>query len=267
MNYDHLFENLLKEKNRKFQTQQSRPASSGNSVFSRSHWLFDLGLVKSPAVEVTTIDASELLAQDVLSSLKNWVEETTLPLPIAEKIVEFPGGEIAMVNPSNDLGTSIDLGLSSVDSRPSISTKILFVLKVSEGTDVSSPDYENSESFQLFLKMIQAMKLLTSEYKIHLIDELSAEKVQLVKDDVARFHPGFVVTFGGAITSSLLNKKERLERVHGKFFQGVLNAQSFAPIKTIIVPVFHPDYLLVNAAMKRTAWNDLQKILQHFSLV
>ena len=45
--------------------------------------------------------------------------------------------------------------------------------------------------------------------------------------------------------------------IHGQFFEKQYGDTAFS-----LMPVFHPDFLVINPNMKRTAWADLQKVME-----
>jgi uracil-DNA glycosylase family 4 len=66
-----------------------------------------------------------------------------------------------------------------------------------------------------------------------------------------------VVTLGAFASNLLLEGQERLSKIHGNFFP-----RSFSDnFHTQIVPLFHPNFLLINPSMKKSAWMDMQKIM------
>jgi DNA polymerase len=69
--------------------------------------------------------------------------------------------------------------------------------------------------------------------------------------------PMYVVSLGAVSTNILLNSKEKMSAIHGNFFNLHANTWNYQ-----MMPIFHPDFLLINPNMKRTAWMDLQKLMQ-----
>jgi hypothetical protein len=138
-------------------------------------------------------------------------------------------------------------------------TKVLFV----------GDTYNGSEE-DLLGKMIIAMKLGQDEFvRLQLDNDLlnisDVEKnqenpdISYIKliDSIETHAPLFVISLGAVVTNLLVGKKEKMSGIHGKFFK--LKANSF---EFQLMPLFHPDFLLINPNMKRTAWIDLQNIMQ-----
>lgn len=61
--------------------------------------------------------------------------------------------------------------------------------------------------------------------------------------------PELIITLGGPATQTLLETKEGITRLHGRLFQYG---------ETLLLPTFHPAYLLRSPAQKKPAWQDLQ---------
>jgi len=69
---------------------------------------------------------------------------------------------------------------------------------------------------------------------------------------------------GANVTASFMGKKERISKLHGQVIRRdfSLNGQT----RTLnLMPIFHPEYLLINASMKKTAWEDFQKAMELMS--
>jgi len=110
-------------------------------------------------------------------------------------------------------------------------------------------------------KMATAMKLRPGEYEVRDFSNNSLENEQnILKSEVKALikdlRPKVVVTFGAAMTNFILDKQERLSKIHGKFFPNIFEGHQVQ-----IVPVFHPGFLIINPNMKRSAWVDLQKVM------
>lgn len=132
---------------------------------------------------------------------------------------------------------------------------------------------ENSQD-DLLGKMIQAMKLNNTEYsrlafdkKLEDVDDLSAN-LKAPNDSTLKLwqailleKPKFLVSLGATLTNILLGKREKLSTIHGQFIEITISSGTNSHICQL-VPIFHPDFLLINPNMKRTAWIDLQKVME-----
>jgi uracil-DNA glycosylase family 4 len=116
---------------------------------------------------------------------------------------------------------------------------------------------DKGQSRELLNKMIQAMKLSNDEYSILEIEVEKKEKLEDIKSQILAEKPSVVVTLGAFASNLLLEGQERLSKIHGNFFP-----RSFSDnFHTQIVPLFHPSFLLINPGMKKSAWMDMQKIM------
>lgn len=134
--------------------------------------------------------------------------------------------------------------------------------------------YVEASGDDLLGKMIVAMKLRPGEFnrvafneKLEDVNDLaknltepSVETVELL-EQIKKFKPNIVVSLGATVTNILLGKREKLSGIHGQFFDKTLtlNNESYT---YQVMPIFHPDFLIINPNMKRTAWIDLQKVME-----
>jgi len=145
-----------------------------------------------------------------------------------------------------------------VSLNPNSKIKILFI-----------GDTFNGEGEDLLLKMISAMKLLPEEYKRIALDP-DLENLNLDSDEflnqssylnliglIENEAPMFVISLGAIVTNCLIGRREKMSGIHGKYFKLSANQYEYQ-----LMPIFHPEFLLINPNMKRTAWIDLQKVMQ-----
>lgn len=78
-----------------------------------------------------------------------------------------------------------------------------------------------------------------------------------VERQIAIIKPDVVVLLGGIAAKSLLNEKQGITRLRGKWRQLEIAG---LPSPVDVMPTFHPAYLLRQPAAKREAWQDLQAI-------
>jgi uracil-DNA glycosylase family 4 len=128
-------------------------------------------------------------------------------------------------------------------------------------------------------KMIQAMKLKGVEVNrvsfneaLDNVNDLAenlinptVETIELL-NQIKKFKPNIVVSLGATVTNILLGKREKLSSIHGQFFEKSLEliAENYS---YHLMPIFHPDFLLINPNMKRTAWIDLQKVMERIGKI
>lgn len=136
-------------------------------------------------------------------------------------------------------------------------------------------DTYNGEGDDLLGKMIIAMKLENEDFYRHQMDEELESITDLVANlespsratqDILKLieekRPKIVVTLGATITNILLGKREKLSSIHGQFFEKQEGACFYS-----LMPIFHPDFLQINPNMKRTAWIDLQKVMERIGKI
>ncbi|MBT3585254.1 MAG: hypothetical protein HN509_10115 [Halobacteriovoraceae bacterium] len=88
---------------------------------------------------------------------------------------------------------------------------------------------------------------------------------ELSLHQILKWKPQFVISMGAISSALLLGKRERISKVHGKFCSRQVTSENGEGHSFQLVPLFHPNYLAINPNMKRSAWNDLQKIMQALS--
>jgi len=126
------------------------------------------------------------------------------------------------------------------------------------------------EGEDLLGRMIGAMKLTTGEFfryplneALENVSDLAAnlenpdEATKTLFSFIAEKRPKVVVSLGATVTNILLGRREKLSGIHGQFFEKQVGDCHFS-----LMPVFHPDFLVINPNMKRTAWIDLQKVME-----
>ncbi|MDD4976625.1 MAG: hypothetical protein PHY93_19875 [Bacteriovorax sp.] len=131
------------------------------------------------------------------------------------------------------------------------------------------------EGDDLLGKMIAAMKLTGAEFNRFPMEEALDDIVDLAKNleepscatqklfnTIVEKRPKFVVSLGATVTNILLGKREKLSTIHGQFFEKRVGECVYS-----LMPIFHPDFLVINPNMKRTAWIDLQKVMERIGKI
>lgn len=116
---------------------------------------------------------------------------------------------------------------------------------------------------QLLTKIIEAIGMKREEVLIGNVnrcrppgnrpptfEEASQCKPFLLRE-IAAARPEVIVVLGNTAMKNLLDTKEGITRVRGRF-------QDFKGIK--VMPTFHPAYLLRDPSKKRETWDDLKKV-------
>ncbi len=190
----------------------------------------------------------------VLQGLKKFTEEK---LEEAPKIV-FPGGEIGLKPAQNQRRRELSYPISSPIKNP------LCDLTPATTQDLTLFIGETLKEEQklMLTKMIQAMKI-GDHRRLAVVEEEAelGEWLENVLLHIAKLKPKIVVCLGALVTNLLLGEKERLSRIHGQFFAMDLVFSDGVESQFQFVPIFHPEFLLINPKMKEATWNDLKKIM------
>ena len=121
---------------------------------------------------------------------------------------------------------------------------------------------------QLLTRMIQAIQLDRNEVYIANVvkcrppdnrdpqeDEI-ATCLPFLKKQLAVIQPRIVCTLGRFSTQALLGTKEGITKLRGRF-QRLENG-------IMVMPTYHPSFLLRSPEKKREAWEDLQKVQKEY---
>ena len=82
--------------------------------------------------------------------------------------------------------------------------------------------------------------------------------IPFLRKQIAAISPQIIVTLGSVATNNLLSASLSITKVRGEFRQmgGVL-----------VMPTFHPSYLLRNPGAKREVWEDMKKVRDRLRLI
>lgn len=119
---------------------------------------------------------------------------------------------------------------------------------------------------QLLTKMIEAMGMKRDEVIIGNVNRCrppgnrqpTLEEAAICRPflfrEIAAIQPEIIVVMGNTALRNLLEVREGITRVRGKF-------QDFRGIK--VMPTFHPAYLLRDPSKKRETWEDLKMVMDY----
>lgn len=117
---------------------------------------------------------------------------------------------------------------------------------------------------ELLTKMIAAMKLGDRPiYRLPMPDDegLHEDWKRQVARHISFLRPRLLVSLGALTTNLIFAQKERLSHIHGTFFRLELNYSCGGEQAVEMIPIFHPEFLLINPKMKEATWTDLKKIM------
>ncbi|MCK4265020.1 uracil-DNA glycosylase [Candidatus Babeliales bacterium] len=119
---------------------------------------------------------------------------------------------------------------------------------------------------QVFDKIIEAMNIKRDEIwisnvvkcrppnnRVPLPQESSKCTELMLFREIEIIKPKIICTLGATATQALLGPNAKLSQVRGQI-------QKYK--KTLVVPTYHPAYLLRNPAQKKKVWQDMQQILK-----
>jgi len=200
--------------------------------------------------------------EHALESMDKFVSKATEDKPVGQKIIQLEHGH---VEKKQDETATISLTKSSTDEFTSHLEGIQVLSgEFSDVKCVFLGDTSHTDDDDLLMKMIQAMKLQTGEYLRIPLENISqnSDEFSDLCIGLKKVNPAVLVTMGAIATNVMLGKKERLSRVHGVTTDKTVEFTDGVQWNYKMVPIFHPDYLKINPKMKRTAWDDLQKVMK-----
>lgn len=200
---------------------------------------------------------------DALTKLGDLIEKSSEPL-IRENL------EL-----SSDNWTNIVVTAEILDLQKSIQKKsqcLSLFVGVHQKTESLELDEKESE---LLNNMAKAMKLSNDEYEllgfpVHYFDRedlhLSSGHEDIELKELLAFilvqKPQMVFSLGANFTYFFLKRKEKLSQMHGNVVElRFVSEDKELLFSTKVMPLFHPELLIINPNMKRTTWIDLQKAM------
>jgi len=131
---------------------------------------------------------------------------------------------------------------------------------------------------QLLTQMIVAMDLKRDEVFICNVlkcrppnnrtpadDEIAACSPYLF-EQLRLIQPEVIVALGAPAAQTLLNTKESIGRLRGRFHNFYISGSPLVGPPTPLMPTYHPAYLLRSPGEKRKAWEDLMKVMEFLGL-
>ena len=270
------------EKKYKDALHEIRTISKTPSEWFQTPWIYPgISLQETQAISAKV--AEENSEKDaVLSSLNEFSEEKLQ----GRDSYKFAGGEIKkkeekpnfkIIESSKDLVALADNLKSQLPpdiyskrfSLKDLSSPIK-VLFVTDEYEVFNQEEGELQSFfdeevaSLFGRMIAAMGLEESDYIISAIKSPEVEdedSIKMLFDELINLQPKFVITLGATATNGILGGGQRLKNVHGKLFDYQLSDQWSREHEFQVMPLFSPKLLHTAPNMKKTAWKDMQVIM------
>ena len=256
-------EHCLFHELRMLPTKGSTRAVLADELFPGSAW-YHHGVLrlqaKAPAAQAVNVPTVTSEKTRAIESFTEFAQKKIEEAPEAKII--FPGGEVAL---QEGAGVGRKITLDKLVEKPSWATPQVKVVFYGETSKLSSNATESDQrANELLDKMIAAMRLESGAVVSLLTSDEGLAFDELISG-LYHCKPQFVVSLGAIATNTILGRKEKLTRVHGQFFPIKIQHESES-CQVNLMPLFHPDFLLINPNMKRTAWIDLQKIMSELGI-
>jgi uracil-DNA glycosylase family 4 len=228
--------------------------------------------------EEKTVLSSLVLDSELHQAVES-LADFTEKVEIEKKSYSFKGG---LISPAVLDGESTFIDLKAIEiegTMPKLANQgdATSLMLISDYWKLEDAPLSEDSHF-LLTKMMTAMGLNDSEFALEpLINEhltqvsfsdfqASAElNTRSLFERILKQKPKIVLTLGALATNFFLGKRERLSKIHGQSFKRKIKYTSGEEVDIQFIPIFHPDFLLINPAMKRTTWNDLQAIMKLLS--
>lgn len=252
--------------------------SFAGDLFKASSWFF-LNEEVEELLEEETVEKVESVSSEELNDSPSAPEDKTIN-EVVDQMVDYVHTkaseqvtdtvEIAnakVVVGKEKVGSSESRVVKELDSPREIqvdnnfkTSKIAFIGEYPKDFVKENPDAD------LLSKMIQAMKLEEGSWSRFFLEKNLEENdleiqenslyLQLLSSEIE-----IIVSLGAFATNMLMGKRERLSKIHGQL-QKLTLEMSDQHKELSVFPVFHPDLLQINPNMKRSAWIDLQKVME-----
>lgn len=232
----------------------------------------------APAVTSQTIDV--VAGSQPLSSAK---AKAPLPAPAADSLFgdlaepqsPFSPSQETLADIWTDIGDCTRCGLCEgrtqvVNTNGNPTARLMFVGEAPGADEDAQGKPFVGRAGQLLTKMIEAMGMKREEVIIGNVNRCrppgnrqpTLEEAAICRPflfrEIATIKPEVIVVMGNTALRNLLEAREGITRVRGKF-------QDFRGIK--VMPTFHPAYLLRDPSKKRETWEDLKMVMEYLDSV
>ncbi len=96
-------------------------------------------------------------------------------------------------------------------------------------------------------------------------DEIAACSPYLF-EQLRTINPEVIIALGGPAAQTLLNTREGITRLRGRWHDFYLSGSPLVGEPTPLMPTFHPAYLLRSPGEKAKAWEDLKTVMARLGL-
>jgi len=228
-----------------------------------------------------------LTSQPIESSASQLRSTAKAPNPLAATSADSLFGEMAEPQPTfsasaetlsdiwTDIGDCTRCGLCEgrtqvVNTHGNPKARLMFVGEAPGADEDAQGKPFVGRAGQLLTKMIEAMGMKREEVIIGNVNRCrppgnrqpTLEEAAICRPflfrEIATIKPEVIVVMGNTALRNLLEAREGITRVRGKF-------QDFRGIK--VMPTFHPAYLLRDPSKKRETWADLKMVMEYLESV
>lgn len=168
-----------------------------------------------------------------------------------------------------DMASQIEASaiLERLEKRVEYPEKLKVIFVTDKFLNIENPKSEfhlffEEETAELFKRMVAAMKLSDDEFLISAINDHDDNEYDFFLEELAFFTPEIVMTLGASATTKVLGVKQRLSSIHGNFYLKGIKYLDNTCAQLSVCPIFHPEFLRINPNMKKTAWEDMQKVMK-----
>src|ERR1041385_5911205 len=229
-------------------------------------------IVQEPGAELAI--SSQLPVRDAItpSAKKTPLQPLAPPDALFEGLAPatpvFPRATEALADIWRDIGDCTRCGLCEgrtqvVNTHGNHSARLMFIGEAPGADEDAQGKPFVGRAGQLLTKMIEAMGMKRAEVIIGTVNRCrppgnrqpTLEEAAICRPflfrEIAVIQPKVIVVMGNTALRNLLEVREGITRVRGKF-------QDFRGIK--VMPTFHPAYLLRDPSKKRETWEDLKMV-------
>lgn len=241
-----------------------------------------------PAAALFQRKSSSLIVQPVESPAQTQVISTSIAKvapfsasadslfgDLAESPPSFSQSEETLSEIWSDIGDCTRCGLCEgrtqvVNTHGNAKARLMFVGEAPGADEDAQGKPFVGRAGQLLTKMIEAMGMKREEVIIGNVNRCrppgnrqpTLEEAAICRPflfrEIAVIKPAVIVVMGNTALRNLLEVREGITRVRGKF-------QDFRGIK--VMPTFHPAYLLRDPSKKRETWEDLKMVRDYLESV
>ena len=234
-------------------------------------------LTQPPSIPLEEIVPSEM--DTTLSALEAFAAKEAIPAIVKEikpHIVTTSNTTIKIAEANALTASSIiqfnlhDVSFQqmSLDDKSNKDQRPVDLLVIGSPEKESHGKAENNyaeEKWLLLGKMLKSMSLDGQRIAFSLGLDFDEQTREIKHDRFYRefrlLRPRLVLALGATATNMLLLRRERLSQIHGQIFSNEIKFSDGHELTCFFMPIYHPDFLLINPNMKRATWEDMKQAM------